>query len=76
MGLFNKFTFGLGRFLAYYPCIYWATHAVPLFRTISNHPLPLDIPHRREIYTTQGISAVLVSNIFLPKYFDTHMLSH
>jgi hypothetical protein len=71
MGAFHKFMFGTGRFLAYYPCIFWAIRAVSLFRTICKHPLPANMPHRREIYISQGISAVLVSTVFLPKNIST-----
>jgi len=64
--IFNRAFFGIGRFLAHAPCIAWAANVVPLFISICKHSLPQAIPYRREIYISQGISAVLVSSFLIP----------
>lgn len=54
------------RFVVAVLSIAWAAYVVPLFRTILAHPLPQNIPHRREIYIGQGISGVFVSRGLIP----------
>lgn len=65
LAAFNKVTFGACRFSAFYPCLFWAVGAVKLFKALREHSLPLEIPHRREIYISQGISGVVVSSFSL-----------
>lgn len=62
--LFNPLVFCVLHIAVCYPCIFWATDAVPFFRTLQNHPLPLAIPYRREILISQTVSGVLVSLTF------------
>lgn len=55
----------LVRFVTAVLSIAWAAYVVPLFKTVLEYPLPQNIPHRREIYISQGISAVLVHRAFI-----------
>lgn len=57
--VFNKNTFAIARFGAFYPGVFWAMCAVPLLKDLRKHSLPGDIPHRHEIYISQWISGIL-----------------
>jgi hypothetical protein len=65
MAPWDKITFAICRILAMVPCILLAANTVGIFSAIGASPLPPGIPHRNEIYLSQGLSAGTVRLLLL-----------
>jgi hypothetical protein len=66
MVVWDKFVLIIGRQAAGWTCFFLATNTVKMFSTLRESPLPPEIPYRREIYLSQGLSAVSVRSPFVP----------